>query len=128
MPVVVGWIDHQESIALIDYQGHWSWDEATQANKRLASMIAAKNYRCDVIGNFRDGTMKTVVPAISNGRKFITSLPPNVGLVVVITNPLIDMLVSALKSFDPNLNNILRSVSTMEQAQSLIQQRRTARY
>lgn len=127
MPVIADWIDEDETIALIDYKGAWLWDEAIAANLRVAEMIAAKSYRCDMIGNFRTGAMESIRPAIENARKILAVMPNNVTMIVVVTNPMISMLASVYKSLDPKWGAKLYTASTVEQARAMINEDRAAR-
>lgn len=127
MPVIADWIDKDETIALIDYKGAWLWDEAIAANLRVAEMIAAKPYRCDMIGNFRTGAMESIRPALDYARKVLAVMPNNVIMIVVVTNPMISMLASVYKSLDPKWGAKIYTASTVEQAHAMIDEDRAAR-
>jgi hypothetical protein len=128
MPVIADWIDNEESIALIDYNGAWLWSEAVPANLRVAEMIASKPYRCDIIGNFRSGAMESIRPAFDYARKILAQMPGNLGMIVVVTNPVISMLASVYKSLDPKMGAKLHTAATVEQARGIIDEDRTARH
>ncbi len=125
MPVTSEWLDVDETIAVVEYRGGWTWDEAMRANGQVAAMIAAKPYRCDIIGNFRMGAMESVRPAIQNARQILAGMPANIGLIVVITNPVVRMLASVYKSRDPVMGAKLRTASSVEAARDLIMQDRS---
>lgn len=128
MPVIADWIDKNESIALIDYRGAWLWDEAIAANLRVAEMIASKPYRCDIIGNFRSGAMESIRPAIENARRVLAVMPGNLGMVVVVTNPVISMLASVYKSLDPKMGTKIHTATTLDQARTMINEDRATRH
>ena len=128
MPVIADWIDTDETIALIDYQGAWLWDEAIAANLRVAEMIASKPYRCDMIGNFRSGAMESIRPALDYARKVLAVMPNNLVMIVVVTSPMISMLASVYKSLDPKWGAKLYTATTFEQARDMIEEDRTARH
>ena len=128
MPVIADWIDTDETIALIDYQGAWLWDEAIAANLRVAEMIASKPYRCDMIGNFRYGAMQSIRPALDYARKVLAVMPNNLVMIVAVTNPVISMLASVYKSLDPKWGAKIYTATTFEQARDMIEEDRTARH
>lgn len=128
MPVIAEWIDQDESIALIDYKGAWLWDEAIAANLRVAEMIAARPCRCDIIGNFRDGAMQSVRPALEHARKILSLMPANLSRIVVVTNPIISMLASVYKSLDTKMGAKLYTALTLDQARGMIEDDRAARH
>ena len=128
MPVIADWIDKDETIALIDYKGAWLWDEAIAANLRVAEMIAAKPYRCDMIGNFRFGAMESIRPALDYARKVLAVMPNNLAMIVVVTNPVISMLASVYKSLDPKWGAKIHTATTFEQARRMINEDRATRH
>jgi hypothetical protein len=128
MPVIADWIDKDETIALIDYRGAWLWEEAIAANLRVAEMIAAKSYRCDMIGNFRSGAMESIRPALDHARKILALMPNNLTMIVVVTNPVISMLASVYKSLDPKWGAKLHTATSFEQARSIIAEDRATRH
>ena len=128
MPVIADWIDKDETIALIDYRGAWLWDEAIAANLRVAEMIASKPHRCDIIGNFRSGAMESIRPALDYARKVLAQMPNNLGIVVVVTNPVISMLASVYKSLDPKWGARIHTVTTFDQARGIIAEDRATRH
>lgn len=128
MPVIADWIDKDETIALIDYRGAWLWDEAVAANLRVAEMIAAKPYRCDMIGNFRSGAMESIRPATEYARKILAVMPNNLSMIVVVTNPVISMLASVYKSLDPKWGAKIYTATTFEQARDMIIDDRAMRH
>lgn len=128
MPVIADWIDTDETIALIDYQGAWLWDEAIAANLRVAEMIASKPYRCDMIGNFRFGAMQSIRPALDHARRVLAVMPNNLIMIVVVTNPVISMLASVYKSLDSKWGAKIYTATTFEQARDMIEEDRTARH
>jgi hypothetical protein len=128
MPVIADWIDKDETIALIDYRGAWLWDEAIAANLRVAEMIAAKPYRCDMIGNFRSGAMESIRPALDHARKILALMPNNLTMIVVVTNPVISMLASVYKSLDPKWGAKIYTATTFEHARGMIVEDRDTRH
>lgn len=127
MPVIADWIDTDETIVLIDYQGAWLWDEAMAANLRVAEMIAARPYRCDIVGNFRSGAMQSIRPALDYARKILAVMPNNLDMIVVVTNPVISMLASVHKSLDPKWGAKIHTAITFEQARDMIEGDRATR-
>lgn len=127
MPVIADWIDEDETIVLIDYRGAWLWSEAVAANLRVAEMVAAKPYRCDMIGNFRSGAMESVRPALDYGRKILGTMPGNLTMIVVVTNPVISMLASVYKSLDPKWGAKIHTAMSLDQARDMIEEDRATR-
>jgi len=124
MPITVQWDDTDETIMRNEFSGKWTWEEFFDANRQASTMIAAKNYRCDIIANMRPGTMESAGPALYNARQVMREYPPNFGLLVVVTNPLLGMLTNVFKRFDTDLGSRVVSVATLDQARELIARER----
>jgi hypothetical protein len=52
MPVTVNWLDDDENITLMTFEGDWTFEELRDAMNREAEMIAVKVHMVDSIGDF----------------------------------------------------------------------------
>ena len=61
---------------------------------------------------------------MSSARTALRKLPPNCGVVVVVTNSLISAMLTLFKQFDRELGKLLRGATSVEEARHIIQQER----
>lgn len=124
MPINVTWANQEQDIVFLDYEGRWTWDEYFNAMKQLGQFIASVNHRVDAIANMKPGIMPTSGSAMTAARTTLRGLPPNRGVIVIVTNPLIGAMLTIFRQFDRDMGNLLRAANSVEEGYTIIQQER----
>ena len=124
MPIHIKWDNDEKTILRYDFEGRWTWDEYFSVMKQLTAMMASVEYRVDAIANMKPGIMPTSGSAMSSARTALRKLPPNCGVVVVVTNSFISAMLSVFKQFDREIGKMLRGTTSLEEAYQVIQQER----
>lgn len=118
--VTVEWDDADETIIRVTFIGRFAWEEFFAAQRQANALIASKDYRCDVIVDLSRGRSNNAAPALMNAKKVLETSPDNLGLFVVITSTLANIMIKALKRLDPALTARVLTATRLEQARQLI--------
>lgn len=83
MSIDVTWLDDDQTVIYMKYDGNWTWDENIQVNKDLAEILAPKTFIVPII---LDVTNSHLLPknALSAIRKSVAIELPNEGVKYVI--------------------------------------------
>lgn len=118
--VTVEWDDADETIVRVTFVGRFAWEEFFAAQAQANVLIAGKSYRCDLIADLSRGRSTNAAPALMNAKKVLETSPDNLGLFVVITSTLANIIITALKRLDPALAARVLTATRLEQARSLV--------
>jgi hypothetical protein len=121
MPIKLYWDNDEKTIARYDFEGRWTWDEYMTVMAELAVMMRSVDHRVDAVCNMKPGIMPTSGSAMALARASMRKLPSNCDLIVIVTNPFINALLNTFKKFDKELGAMLRGVSRVEDAYTLIE-------
>ncbi len=66
------------------------------------------------------------MPPLTNAKKIIQDAPDNLGRFIIITSPLANIVLTALKRLDPALSARVLMASRLEQARELIAKERAS--
>ncbi len=124
MAIELRWDDEAKLIIRENYQGHWTWDDFFAMSTEVATMMKSVDHRVDILANMKDGIMPMSGASMSFSKKALAALPPNWGIMVIVTNPFIRALASIFKKFDSQLGSKMFTVDTVENAYQLIAEER----
>ena len=123
MPIITDWDDIEKTIVRHDFQGKWTWEEFFTAERRANELAVTVTHRVDVISNMREGTMPRE-GALANARSVIHRLKSNLGVIVVVVNPLLAVTTNVFKKVDKDFDRIVRAANSVQEARQVIEQER----
>lgn len=103
MPIEIRWDDAAQTIIREDFAGNWTWEQFFAMSAQAAEMMKSVDHRVDILCNMQNGTMPLSGMTMSNSRKVLRDLPPNWGIIVIVTNSVISVFANIFKKFDPLL-------------------------
>lgn len=124
MAIELIWHDEAKSIICENYQGQWTWEDYFAMSAALVEMMKSVDHRVDIVANMKEGTMPRSGASMTFAKKAMTSLPPNWGRMVIVTNPFIRALTSIFKKFDSQLGSKILTADTVEKAYQVIAEER----
>lgn len=124
MPIQAKWNNDEKTVLRYDFEGRWTWDEYFGVMAQITNMMKSVDHRVDAIANMKPGIMPTSGSAMSSARSALRKLPPNCGVVVVVTNSFISAMLALFKQFDRDLGKLLRGATSVEEAHRIIEQER----
>lgn len=120
MPMNAAWDNAEQTVIRQDYVGKWTWEEYFEMTKKTRDMISSMSHVVDVISDMKPGIIPRQGSAITFARKALSSLPPNRGIIVVVTNPLVAALLRVFKNLDKEIGPFMYAVNSVEEARKLI--------
>jgi hypothetical protein len=123
MPVITQWDNDEKTIVRHDFQGKWTWEEFLAAERKANELVAGVTHRVDIISDMREGTMPRE-GALANARGVIKRLKPNIGVIVVVTNPLLAVTTTFFKKADRDFDRVVRASNSVQDARQLIKHER----
>lgn len=126
MPISVTWEDRAACILRKSYWGTWTWAEFKVANRKIRTVVTAKETRVDVIVDAR-GTNFLAPDLIDTLRPYIETLNLNGGLNVVVGEWLLPDLIQVLKREIPRFGQLYAYTTSIERARAIIDADRTGR-
>ncbi len=124
--ITIEWDDAEETVVRMTFVGRFTWEEFFATHKQGSDWIEGKPHRCDIIVDLSRGSSTNAGPALTNAKKTLQNAPSNLGRFVVITSPLANIVLTALKRLDPALSARVLMASRLEQARELIAKERAS--
>ncbi|GIK28045.1 MAG: hypothetical protein IT298_01515 [Chloroflexi bacterium] len=122
----IEWDDAEETIIRMTFVGRFTWEEFFATHKQGRDRVEGKSHRCDVIVDLSRGVTTSAMPPLTNAKKIIQDAPDNLGRFIIITSPLANIVLTALKRLDPALSARVLMASRLEQARELIAKERAS--
>jgi len=99
MGITVSWVDETHSAVLLDFRGHWTWDEMRTANQQIEEMSKSVAHVVDIVN---DLTYSSGLPsgALTEARAMMNGFERPQGLMIGIQ---VGGLVQALYPIFQNL-------------------------
>ena len=123
MGIQLNWLNSDERVLVLTYEGQWSWDEMYAVADQAAALTVQKPYIVPRIIDFS----KSAPPPLQsfvNARNVLNSLPSNTGTIYMVGgSQLIAILVSTFSKTYPSLAKHLVMASSYEQAIEMINRR-----
>ncbi len=119
MAIVTQWDNDTKTIIRHDFSGKWTWDEFLEAAKRANELMDTVLHRVDVIANMRDGIMPHQY-ALPKALYVIRTSSANMGVIVMVVNPILAATSNIFKKISPEFNKVTRAASSLEAARKLI--------
>jgi hypothetical protein len=123
MPIITQWDNDEKTIVRHDFQGRWTWEEFFEAERRANELVATVTHRVDIISNMREGAMPHQ-GALANARSVIHRLKANLGVIVVVVNPLLAATTKVFKKVDKDFDRVVRAANSVQDARQVIEQER----
>jgi hypothetical protein len=123
MSITITWDNPDQTIIRETFTGRWTWEEFIDVCGRQApAMMKTVPHTVHIISDFRESTPLPLGGAISQARNVTKNMPPNWGLLVVVSN---NSLVSALvnvfsHAYSRGIGAHAHAVKTMDEAYALI--------
>ncbi len=124
MSININWVDENKEIILIKYEKRWTWTEFQEAVDTTNAMINAVNHPVVEIHDTLEGAVLPQGNIIAQGKQAFAGAADNVSLIIVVVNSsIIQTFLSLVAKFIPNgRGHIIKTVSTMEEANRLSQE------
>lgn len=85
MSVTAEWLDEEKTIACYEFSFPWTWGEFYTTRSAIREQVRQMTHMVDFIGDF-SGDRGILPPSfITNIRNSVESLPPNSGVIVIIS-------------------------------------------
>jgi hypothetical protein len=126
MGITVQWDNEEKTVIRYDFTGYWDWAEFREKAEEAFTLTRSVHYRVDTISNFLPGTF---IPrdAIFQFRRIMTEAPENRGVNCIIgVSQFIRTLVNVFSRFYPQLGERLMVATSLAQARSFLEQRRSS--
>jgi hypothetical protein len=123
MAIITQWDNDEKTIVRHDFQGRWTWEEFFAADRRASELVDSVTHRVDIISNMREGIMPREA-ALANARSVIHRLKSNIGVIVVVVNPLLAVTTTVFKKVDKDFDRVVRAANSLQDARQLIRQER----
>lgn len=118
--ITIEWDDAEETIIRATFVGRYTWEEYFQSQEQGNAMVESKAHRCDLIVDLSRARATSAGPALTNAKKTLELAPTNLGLVVVITSTLANIIIKAFRRPDPVLAARVLTTTQLAQARQLI--------
>ena len=120
MAIELGWLDDQKAALLYTFPEQWVWDDFYTVKEEADTWLDECSH--DVVLLFDMSATRAVPPgALAQGRYLIGKAHPRGKPIILIgKNRMIAALLSMAARFNPNLNHLIRTASTLEEARSFI--------
>ena len=127
MAIELRWDDQAKTIIREDYRGQWTWDNFFAMSAQANDMMKSVPHTVDIIANMKDGMMPMSGASMSFTKKVLEALPPNWGIMIIVTNAFIRVLASVFVQFDKRLGAKVLTADSLEHAYLLLEEVRSKR-
>jgi hypothetical protein len=123
MPILPQWTDEHKTAIVINYQGHWTWEEFQRAVDAVNTLMRSVNYSVILIHNTLESANLPPGNILAQGRTAISGFADNLMLIIVVANStLIRTFVNIAAGLNPGgRGNIIKTVASLEQAQRIVE-------
>ncbi|MCU0513906.1 MAG: hypothetical protein MUE40_15205 [Anaerolineae bacterium] len=98
MPIHLEWDDAECRILRLNFDGGWTWDDFYAATRERDRLLNSQPHRVDLLADFSSSGKLPAGSPISSARSVLASPPPNLGMLVIVSNSLfIDVLVNTFQ-------------------------------
>ena len=122
MAIHLGWLDNQQAALLYAFPEQWSWDDFYAIKIEADTWLDQCNH--DVVLLFDMSKTLAIPPgALAQGRYLIGKAHPRGKPIILIgKNRMISALLSMVARFNPNINHLIRTVPTLDEARKVVAQ------
>lgn len=120
MPISINWDNPQKTIIRNEFEGSWTWNEFVEAMDQVGKLMQTVSHPVDILGNMRPGNMPKTGNAIAVGRSAMLHWPANFQRLVLVTNPLLEVLGNTFKKMDSVLGPKMILVRSLEAAYEVL--------
>jgi hypothetical protein len=120
MAINIDWRNDEKRVLILAFEGTFSWDELRTAYEQAWDMVRSQPH---VVAVINDATKRTTAPsgnAFGSYRTIWNERPDNLGTVYVIGSSTAGRMVSAVFMKALRLDDRLRYVGSIEEAEELI--------
>ena len=117
------WYNDDQTIILQTLSGNWAWDEIIDSNKTdIPNLMNSVPHDVHIIVSLEDSPNLPSGSALLKGRDAATSLPDNLGLLLIVApSKFVRVLVDMVSSIAIiNGEHKMKSATTLEEAESII--------
>ncbi|MEZ4670958.1 MAG: hypothetical protein R3E39_23900 [Anaerolineae bacterium] len=122
MPITIYWDNPQKTIIRLDFQGSYNWNDFVEATKAATRLMLEVAHPVSILANMRPGNMPKNGNAIAIGRSAIQRMPANFDLLILVTNPLVEVLGNAFRHLDREFREKMILVKSVEEAYEVLAQ------
>ncbi len=127
MPILVDWKGDEKYILLLTFPPRWTWNEFKEATEQTALLLAEVDHITDIILDLKNSSVPISGSPFEAGNTFFKSMPPNRGVIIIVTNAFIRSLASIFKTIDREFGALLYPVDSIDEAFSVAAAQRSRR-
>ncbi len=118
MPILPQWSDERKTSIVINYQGHWTWEEFQAAVEATNELMNSVDYPVVLVHDTIQGSTLPPGNIVAHGKTAIAGFADNLALIIVVLNSsLIRTFLNIVTGLNPaGRGKIIKTVSSLEEA------------